>query len=65
VLVQRLFGFLVNGLEVEDDLFVGSGERVGRLVLVVEVDDQALTFFDAIPLVALASLAFAAGPGVY
>jgi hypothetical protein len=38
VLVQRLLGFLMNGLQVEDGLFDDSSERVTRPVLVA-VDD--------------------------
>jgi len=42
MLVQRLLGFVMHGLEVEDELFDGSRERVGRLVLVVAVNNQPL-----------------------
>ncbi len=49
VLVQRLLGFLMHGLEVEDELFDGSRERVGRLVLVVTVNNQAVAAADVNP----------------
>ena len=47
VLVQRLLLIERPGrFEVEDDLLDGSREGVGRLVLVVEVDDEAVVAAD-------------------
>ena len=40
--VQVHFGFMVRGLEIEDDVLDGAGERVGGFVFVGAVDDEAV-----------------------
>ena len=42
MLVECLLLVMARRLQVEDDLFEGSGELKGRLVLVGEVDDQTV-----------------------